>query len=233
MDQRGQPLRHATRRDDVHPLGGESVYLPSHGDDVLVVGQQDDRLGGDLFHHLQQLASGGVHALTTGHHSLGSQPPKALAETGTRHHGHHSHLGGGELRQRIELRPVMEALRPRLFQQVGDLDLEGPAYGLPFLVPQGTFDRSRRIVGVDVAVPYSLAAHHDDRVADLTPSATKGVDEIIFRLQEEHDLVAQRGDIARHRLRGRLRPGEDRRRSEDLLRKVYLAVAHFLEEGGE
>ena len=47
------------------------------------------------------------------------------------------------------------------------------------------------VVGVDVAVPEAVAADHDDGVADAGPHLLEGLDGVVRRAQEVHDLVAQ------------------------------------------
>src|SRR3954468_13405514 len=56
------------------------------------------------------------------------------------------------------------------------------------------FEGGADVVGVHVAVPQAVTAHHDDRVAEITPRRLEPVDRGVGRVEEEHHLVAEVGD---------------------------------------
>ena len=81
--------------------------------------------------------------------------------------------------------PALLLELPDLLEEVGDADLLGAAG-----VERG-LDGGADVVGVDVAVPDPVAAHHDDGVADAGPHVLERRDGLVGRLEEVHDLVAQ------------------------------------------
>jgi hypothetical protein len=112
-------------------------------------------------------------------------PPHAL----TVGHGHHRRPGR---RSAVVVpdRPGGGGVTdpPLLFDllvQVGDPDVPGPA-GV-----EGRFDGGADVVGMDVAVPQTLAADHHDRIADPGPDLLEGGHGGVGRVEEVHHLVAQ------------------------------------------
>ena len=51
------------------------------------------------------------------------------------------------------------------------------------------------VVGVDVAIPQPVPAHHHDRVTQRVPGHLEVVDVLVGRREQEHHLVAGAGGI--------------------------------------
>ena len=77
-----------------------------------------------------------------------------------------------------------------LFKQIGDPNL----FRSPAKVERN-LDGRTDVIGVDVAVPDAVTAHHDDRIAQLSPSSLEVLDPRINKVEEIHHLVALIGYI--------------------------------------
>ena len=74
----GDALRHGLAGDDHHILGSQCVDLLGSHDDILVVGQDVDHLGGGFLDLAQDVLGGGVHGLTAANHIVGTQFPEQV-----------------------------------------------------------------------------------------------------------------------------------------------------------
>ncbi len=119
-------------------------------------------------------------------HAQGPEDPADALAVGHRHdRGARRRLGlGGDAARRPGALPD-PALLLDLLGEVGDPDVAGPA-GV-----EGRLDGGPDVVGVDVAVPQAVAAHHDDGVPEARPHLLERPHGVVGRLEEVHDLVAQ------------------------------------------
>ena len=69
----GNALGNGLGGNDHHGLGGQGVHLLGGHDDVLIVGQDKDGLGGNLVHRLQDVLGAGVHGLAAGDDLINAQ----------------------------------------------------------------------------------------------------------------------------------------------------------------
>ena len=158
---RGEALADAPGGHDRDRLGRLAVDLLGHRDDVLVVRQDHDPIGGAGLDRGEQVGGRRVHRLAAGDHPLHAEavedPPDAVAD------GHGDHRGGrrlGGVRRLVEAGAAGDPLDDPalllelldLLEQVGDPDLLGAA-GV-----DGRLDGGADVVGVDVAVPDAVAA---------------------------------------------------------------------------
>jgi hypothetical protein len=109
-------------------------------DDVLVVGQQHDFVGGERVDRLEQVGRGGVHRLPALDHLLGAEALEQAAVSSARDHGDHARTRGAAGERGEE--PLLALLG--LAVHVGDLDALDRA--------DARAERERRagIIGVDV-----------------------------------------------------------------------------------
>ena len=97
---------------------------------------------------------------------------------------------GSRVRLRLGVGAGGLAHPPLLFDllpQVGDPDAAGPAR------LQRRLDGGADVVGVDVAVPQALPAHHHDRVTQTGPDLAERRERLVGRLEQVHDLVPRSG----------------------------------------
>jgi hypothetical protein len=191
-DERGERLGHRARGDDGDPLRCECVDLLGDRDDVLVVRQYHDLVGIDVLDGLEQFSGGRVECLAAGDHTLHTELSEQFDEPLTGAHRddrcrdrRESGCGdarGGLLAGEFGLTPGVFLVD--LPEQIGDTDL----LRTPIEV-EGHLDRRTDVVGVDVAVPQSVAAYDDDRVPDRAPAGLELVDALVGEVHEVHHLV--------------------------------------------
>ena len=193
----GEALAHTPGRHDGDGLGRLRVHLLGHRDDVLVVGEDHDLVGGARLDRGQEISRRRVHGLATRDHALDAEavedPLDAVAH-GDGDHGGGDGLGGvrglldgpaaGNAIQDPSL--LVEALD--LLEEVGDADLLRPT-GV-----DGGLDGGPDVVGVDVAVPDAVATDHDDGIPDAGPHVLERRDRLVGCLEEVHHLVAEVAD---------------------------------------
>ncbi len=76
-------------RNDLYVLARQFLGLLSSQDDVLVVGQNDHLIAGDVLYRLEQLFGAGIHRLSAGDDNAGAQTLKYSRQslTGCDHYG--------------------------------------------------------------------------------------------------------------------------------------------------
>ena len=184
-----EPLGDSLGGNDAHGATALGIDLLGHGDDVLVVGEDDDLGSRHRLDRGDQLRSRGVHRLATGHDGVDTHRPQDGDHTRADPDGHHrrghrvSARGGGTAHLGLDPLALLE-----LLEQVGDPDLVRATDG------DAALDGRTDVVAVDVAVEDSVATHDHDRVAHLGPRGLEPLDLGIGCVEEEHDLVAQVGD---------------------------------------
>ena len=150
-----------------HPdrLVGLGVDLAGHGDDVLVVGEDDDLVGRHRLDDLEQLRRRRVHGLAAEDDALHAEAVEDAADavTGADGDDRGGHRRGADDAVQLGGGVADPALLLDLLEQVGHPDLAGAA------AVQGGLDGVADVVGVDVAVPEAVAADDHDRVADAGP----------------------------------------------------------------
>ena len=143
-------------------------------------------------------------------------------------YGHHRSGDGLAGRRRLVGRCLAyPALLLDLLHEVGDANLPGAAG-----VESGLNGRAD-VIGVDVAVPQAVAAHHDDGVADAGPHVLEGRDGLVVGFEHVHDFVTE---VADRRPLGLDVPPQrrtDGRRGRERLRLGHRPTIHDVKEDVE
>ncbi|CAB4608633.1 unannotated protein [freshwater metagenome] len=190
-EKRGEPLGDASGGNDADRLGRHRIDLLGDGDDVLVVRQEDDLRCRSGFHRLEELCRRRVHRLTPGDDDLDSEgvedPPHAVTH-GDSHNRTRNRIMGHRWFCRERNRFAHPALLLEFVEKIRHADALRPSD------LDGGFDRRTDVVGVDVAVPETVPADNNDRIAERRPHILETGNRFVGGVQEVHDFVAEAGE---------------------------------------
>ena len=127
-----------------------------------------------MLDRVEQFGGRRVHRLPTGHHALHAELREQLDEPVTAAHRHDGRrdrrqpgtgAGGGGCAAARHRPLALGVLLVDLLEEVGHTDLPRPTVEI-----ERHLDRRADVVRVDMAVPETVTADDDDRVADVDPT---------------------------------------------------------------
>ena len=147
-------------------LGGQGIHLLGGHDDVLVVGQNENRLGGHLVYRLQNVLGAGIHGLAAGDDLVNAQIQEHVRKACAGTDGYHAQglLGLGNLGSQILLvHDLLGVLQAHILHLHGD---EGA-------VVNGLAQSLAGVIGVDMNLDDLIVVHQHQAVAQLAQEGTK------------------------------------------------------------
>src|SRR6266851_2955136 len=182
-DHGGNALRDAVRLDDLQLLFGQADDLLRRGDDVAVVGQQDDLVVGNRFDRGQHVLRAGVHGLAALDDRVDAEAAKDVDQPASGdYHGDADSVGPrrpGDAGAALVLQNA-----PVLRRHVADVELHQLA------VAARQVDDTRGVVGVDVHLDQLWLPDHQYRVAERLDLVADEVGVQVRALDEELGAVA-------------------------------------------
>src|SRR6266851_1818928 len=182
-DHGGNALRNAVRLDDLQLLFGQADDLLRRGDDVAVVGQQDDLVVGNRFDRGQHVLRAGVHGLAALDDRVDAEAAKDVDQPASGdYHGDADSVGprrSGDAGAALVLQNA-----PVLRRHVADVELHQLA------VAARQVDDARGVVGVDVHLDQLWLPDHQYRVAERLDLVADEVGVQVRALDEELGAVA-------------------------------------------
>ena len=182
-DHRGDALGHAVRFDDMQLLLGQPHDLLGGGDDVAVVGQQEDFVVRDRFDGREHVLRAGIHRLAAFDDRVHAQALEDLDQAAPRDHRDEADTvgacGTGARRGASGLEDAAVLRR-----HIADVELQQLA------VAPREVDHAGRVVGVHVHLDELGLTDHEHRVAERFDLAADQLGVQVVALDQELRAVA-------------------------------------------